>query len=209
MIFNRFGSGLAVMLILLLCSCLNRPKVIGIQPLGEVDKVHCDSLREALSAIYNLRIVLLPSLKIPSDAFINVKSPRFRADSLIAFLREIQPDSIDYTVGIIAKDISTTKKDIRGNVKEPKARYNDWGIFGLGYRPGPSCIVSTFRLKKGNNGQFFSRLKKVGVHELGHNLGLKHCPNKDCVMQDAAETIATVDAVKLNLCSECKIKVGL
>lgn len=48
------------------------------------------------------------------------------------------------------------------------------------------------------------RLKKVTMHELGHNLGLPHCPNKHCFMQDAAETIKTIDGVELNLCEECR-----
>ena len=57
---------------------------------------------------------------------------------------------------------------------------------------------------KSNKNKFVERLKKVTMHELGHNLGLPHCPNNHCFMQDAAETIKTIDGVELNLCEECR-----
>lgn len=48
------------------------------------------------------------------------------------------------------------------------------------------------------------RLRKVAVHEFGHNLGLPHCPNKNCVMTSAAEKLTTIDNEKLALCKNCK-----
>jgi archaemetzincin len=117
-------------------------------------------------------------------------------------------DSIDFVMGITAADISTTKRDRFGSIKEPKEKYTDWGVFGLGYRPGSCTMVSIFRLKNPDKKLFLSRLKKVCVHELGHNLGLHHCTSSDnCVMKDAAETIKTIDKVELSLCESCKNKV--
>ena len=52
------------------------------------------------------------------------------------------------------------------------------------------------------------RLKKVCMHEIGHNLGLPHCEQSTtCVMRDAAEKIATVDNVELKLCEHCKARI--
>ncbi|MBX9851002.1 MAG: hypothetical protein K2X86_04505 [Cytophagaceae bacterium] len=62
----------------------------------------------------------------------------------------------------------------------------------MGYRPGPSCVVSAFRLNS-QHPRFVERLKKVCLHELGHNLDLPHCPDKGCFMTSAAEKIATID----------------
>ena len=53
----------------------------------------------------------------------------------------------------------------------------------------------------------FSRLKKVSIHEFGHNLGLPHCPNKRCVMTDAVENITTIDNANFDLCEKCKMKI--
>ena len=102
------------------------------------------------------------------------------------------------------KNISTTKKNMFGGVKKPKSKYEDWGIFGLGYRPGPSCIVSTYRLGKKSKKRS-NRLVKITLHEIGHNMGLPHCDrDPNCVMRDAAESIKTVDQVSKDLCEFCR-----
>ncbi len=141
---------------------------------------------------------------MPKQAFVNIKSPRYRADSMILFQKRSKADSIDYVLGVTSSDISTTKKDKYGNILQPESRYKDWGLFGLGYVPGPSCIVSTYRLGK-SSAKFPSRLVKISLHELGHNLGLPHCTySEKCVMRDAAETILTIDEVSELLCDHCK-----
>lgn len=58
-----------------------------------------------------------------------------------------------------------------------------------------------------NKKLFFSRLKKICIHEVGHNLGLPHCTTNKCVMQDAVETIKTVDNESEELCAECRLKI--
>jgi len=78
---------------------------------------------------------------------------------------------------------------------------------GLAYCPGNSCIVSTFRIKHPDKEKHFSRLKKVALHEFGHNLGLPHCPDKACVMTDAVESVATIDNAQLALCKGCASKL--
>jgi archaemetzincin len=85
-------------------------------------------------------------------------------------------------------DISTTKNGIK-----------DWGIMGLGYRPGKSCVVSDFRMAvKNRNQQFY----KVVLHELGHTEGLPHCKTKTCLMRDA-EGGNHLDEEK-DFCKNCK-----
>lgn len=143
------------------------------------------------------------------NAYINVKSPRYRADSIIKFQQKDINGKIDYVLGLTSKDISVTKKDDSGNIKKPEYKYQDWGIMGLAYCPGESCIVSTFRIKHKNKTVYFERLKKVAVHEFGHNLGLPHCPNKKCVMTDAVESVKTIDNAELKLCNDCEGKINL
>ena len=73
-------------------------------------------------------------------------------------------------IGLTNKDISTS---IHGQF--------NYGIMGLSYTPGNSCVVSTYRLKRKDD------LWKVTMHEFLHSRGLPHCldDNSSCIMQDA------------------------
>jgi archaemetzincin len=188
-----------IICICLLCSIsqctkhINNSTVIAIQPLGSVSTQYIEAVRKALTNAYGAKIIVYASLPMPQKAFVNIKTPRYRADILIDYLKSIKPDSADYILGLTEYDISITKTNGIGRVKQPESRYNDFGIFGLGNKPGVSCVVSTFRLGKPNSELAFNRLAKITVHEIGHNLGLNHCPDKKCVLTDAVEKISTID----------------
>lgn len=128
---------------------------------------------------------LLPAIPIPAVAFYKPRN-RYRADSLLRWLAP-KVNANQKIVGITSKDISTTKG------KNP-----DHGVMGLGSLGGKSCMISTFRLKKGSNEQLF----KTVIHELGHNFGLDHCPVKTCFMRDA-EGKNPLDQEK-EFCTGCK-----
>lgn len=204
---------LFLLTMLVLAACSDRKpiaqKSIALQPYSGFDAQLVATIQTALDEVYGMESIVLPEVDLPSEAFINVKSPRYRVDSLLRHLKRIKSDTLNYILGLTHKDISTTKKDASGKVKEPHSKYQDWGIMGLGFRPGPSCVISTFRIKAPSNKLFLERLRKISVHEIGHNLGLPHCETDSCVMRDAAETVKTVDAVKLWLCDGCKKSIGI
>lgn len=145
-----------------------------IQPFSDLPAGTAEKVATELKTIYSGPVVVKPAIPLPQRA-LNYNRTRYRADSLIKFLGTlVEADQL--IIGLTVRDISTTK----GN--KP-----DWGVMGLGFCPGKSCIASTFRLK-GNNKQ--EKLFKVAIHELGHTQGLaqtntKHCPNKTCFMRDA------------------------
>jgi archaemetzincin len=197
---------ISLLFLLVFAAChfkADRSTTIAIQPIGFVSADKIEVAKYALDSVYKARVIVLPAVKPPANSFVNIKTPRYRADKLIAFLKDMRPDTVDYIMGLTAFDISITKTDALGRVKEPESLYKDFGIFGLGYKPGKSCVVSYCRLGKdaytANN-----RLAKISVHELGHNFGLAHCPNKQCVMTDAVEKISTVDSAAMKLCNRCK-----
>ncbi|ESU27109.1 M54 archaelysin family metalloprotease precursor [Flavobacterium limnosediminis JC2902] len=182
--------------------------VVGIQAYNGFSKEKTKLIAKVITDFYDVRTILLNEKTINKKAFINVKSPRYRADSIILFQRKSIPDSLDFIIGLTAKDISTTKYEKGRKMKLPAYKYQDWGVMGLGYCPGNSCVVSTYRIKHKDKNIALIRLKKVAVHEFGHNLGLPHCPDKKCVMTDAVESVATIDNAKLALCKICKTKLN-
>lgn len=92
------------------------------------------------------------------------------------------------TIGLTSKDISAARGKIR-----------DFGIMGLGYRPGKACVASKYRLSRENTDEQFY---KVAIHELGHTQGLPHCPEKMCFMRDAEGKNPTDE--ETDFCRKCK-----
>ncbi len=182
-------------------------KTVGILPYNGITKNEIDSVAKAIEEFYAIKTIVLKEREIPKKAFIDIKSPRYRADSIIKFQDRNFPKDVDFVLGLTNKDISITKRNPDGTIKIPKWKYNDFGVMGLAYRPGKSAIISTFRLKSNDRALQLERLKKVSLHEFGHNLGLPHCPDKHCMMTSAAEKISTIDNEQMQLCNDCKGKL--
>ena len=171
---------------------------IIIQPFDGMPESTVTIVAEKLKEIYSGDVIINNSITLPKKA-LNQARTRYRADSLIRYLGDFVKDG-QLIIGLTIKDISTTK-----------GKYPDWGVMGLGFCPGKSCVVSTFRLKGKNRDE---KLFKVAIHELGHTQGLaqtntKHCPEKKCLMRDA-EGKDHLDELRY-FCSKCKpilIKAG-
>ncbi len=59
--------------------------------------------------------------------------------------------------------------------------------------------------------KFMERVEKETLHELGHILGLEHCPNPKCVMS-FSNSIYDVDRKEARFCETCRkklVSVGL
>jgi archaemetzincin len=141
---------------------------IQLQPFTDLPSKYTFHVYKELKKIYP-DVIVLKAIDLPKSAYYAPRH-RYRADSIINYLRK-RTTGGKVTIGLTSKDISTTKDKIK-----------DYGIMGLGYQPGRSCVVSCFRLsKKKSLEQFF----KVSIHELGHTQGLPHCPSPTCFMRDA------------------------
>lgn len=163
-----------ILLVLLLligfnsCQTNVEKRTICLQPFSDFSTSDAIKIRSEISKIY-VDVEILPAIDFPKESWNSAKT-RHRADSIIRFLDRRTP-SDRLTIGLTNQDISTTK-----------GKHKDWGVMGLGFCPGKSCVASTFRLNKKNK---LEQLYKVAVHELGHTEGLPHCPEPTCFMRDA------------------------
>ena len=158
---------------------------ILIQPFEDVKPKQLAEISENIRKIYP-KIKILEPIDFPKNAFYQPRN-RYRADSIIKYLRTKTPNNC-VTLALTNKDISVTKGKVA-----------DFGIMGLGYRPGKACVASSFRLNtKNKNEQFY----KIAIHELGHTQGLKHCPDKTCFMRDAEGKNPTNE--EKDFCQNCK-----
>jgi archaemetzincin len=169
-------------------------RFLYVQPLGD-ELPGEDSLlvKTALEALIGLSVKVLPRAPLPAPAWYAPRR-RYRADKLLDFLDTRLPPDGTRIMGLTGRDISTSKGDVF-----------DWGVLGLGRIDGASSVISRFRCAMKSRGAAHARerLAKVAVHAIGHTLGLEHCPNPGCLMEDAEGRVATCDR-EYDFCARCR-----
>lgn len=173
-------------------ACCCPSKIVYIQPYDTESGITslCKELQNDLYELMpeaDYAVESLPVKPIPQSAYYAPRN-RYRADKIIALQRaEYKGYNNIVIMGVTKKDISTT---VHG--------YKDYGIMGLGYKPGNSCVVSSFRIPDKKN------LHKVVLHEFLHSRGLPHCQKDDplCYMKDAKGKGNV--AIQQYLCPSCK-----
>jgi archaemetzincin len=163
---------------------------IHILQLGKIDTTIIDNISKGLNKFYNKKIIVDKAESIDTSLLTKSRK-RYSASSILKKYKDLR----NTTLIIIDKDISIKK----GNIDE-------WGIFGLGNKPGKICVVSPLRPRWNSTPKLFNeRMQKISIHEIGHNLGLKHCTNDShCLMSAAKGTIKQVDLEKMFFCASCK-----
>ena len=191
-----------LILIFLSASCAQtakkpNEKAVVLAAFSDFDTALMQYLSHEVTEFYGCRVNTELAGQLPASAFF-LQRKRYRADSLLRFLSKRKSANSDHIMGLTGSDISVS---IHQN--------NDWGVFGLGQCPGPAAVVSTFRLKREqqNETAFKNRLKNVVLHELGHNFGLPHCPDKTCLMKDAKGKLSSVEGDNRMLCTSCRLKI--
>lgn len=173
--------------------------VVAIQPLGPVKQADIRKVEKGITSLYAVTVEVLPEKPLPKIAYYKPRD-RYKADDILDVICDQEPARAHRILALTTRDISTTTE-----------KSDDWGIMGMGQIGGRACVVSLFRLRKGNadDALFSARLIKVVNHELGHTLGLDHCPVAGCLMQDAKGKIATMDGESGRPCADCSAKLPL
>lgn len=179
---------LLILLLLPLFLQFTTEKIVYIQPLGDVNVKNLNNTKRALENFYNYRCVIKDEVSLSKD-LLAASGTRYEASKILDKFK-----SSENIIIITEKDIAHRKSD----------KFPEWGIFGLGYRPGTTCVISTYRFKGKNISE---RLKKVSIHEVGHNLGLGHCNNQKCLMHDGKGGVKQIDQERVWFCNNCKNKL--
>ena len=168
------------------------PVSVAIQPFTGVTAAEIEAVRNGITQLYGFEVIVLPERDLPERAYFEPRK-RYRAAVLLEELESIGREATK-VIGLTRADISVAKGDIP-----------DWGIFGYGSVGGRTCVVSGFRLGRGSvsRAQYEERMQKVANHEVGHTLGLGHCDQVGCLMQDAGGKLRTVDESSDQPCERC------
>jgi len=85
-------------------------------------------------------------------------------------------------------------------------------LFGLARPISRVAVVSTVRLDNrfygisDNEDELIERIVKEGAHEIGHLLGLEHCPDPACIMYQPL-TLDDLDRKERVFCEGCRERI--
>lgn len=173
---------------------------IGILRIGQTDSYTIGKVIGALNAIFPRTICILISqtVLIPEEAFDN-RRQQYNSNVLLSRIRShsLQQSSLDRILGIVNVDIFV-----------PSFNF----VFGQAEYHGRTALISLWRLrpefygKASNTGLFVERSIKEATHEIGHTLGLMHCPDQLCVMF-FSNSIVETDRKQSLFCNKCYMKI--
>ena len=131
-------------------------------------------------------------LKDIKEASMNVKRGQLNAEIVLRLLED-RVEGYDYDMVVFVIDGDGYVEGLNF-------------VFGIARIYGKVALVFTHRLKANDEYKYFTRLVKEINHELGHTLGLNHCPNPRCVMR-FSNSVLEVDFKGIDFCNSCSAKV--
>lgn len=149
--------------------------------------VSANDLQHIADALHYLDVTAAigPPTQLPDSAY-NDRRGQYKAHDLLVVAGEVNDERV---IGVTDHDLYADNLNF---------------VFGLANLPGKAAVVSLRRLRSGTNEQvYLDRAVKEVVHELGHTLGLQHCPNQFCVMHFSNSLLDT-DLKNKRFCERCQ-----
>lgn len=184
--------------------------IINIIPLSNINKDILEYLQDNLGKIFKKETRVLYRISIPDDSY-DQSRKRHNAEIILDHLsKKLSLKNI--------RDINIAVLDI--DIFVPRLNF----VFGLAVNFPRICLISTARLNplfysdlkisprvksraiylsKEDRKIFNERILKEAVHEIGHTLGLGHCPDYKCVMY-FSNTLLDTDKKSSNFCTNCQ-----
>ena len=172
---------------------------VVVVPIDEVAPDLVEFVAESVRRRYTFEVMTLPAVPPAATAWYPPRK-RWRAERLLDQLDALEVGDAIRVIGLTEQPISTTKGKIF-----------DWGIAGLGSLPGKSCVLTAYLfrgLKKKDRPHYLRYMENLVLHELGHTLGVPHCPLDRCIMADAKGNALRAARASINeYCPRCHGKL--
>jgi archaemetzincin len=166
---------------------------IILKPLGDVDALIIEELKQILLITFGCPIEIAPKIAITTKAY-NPKRGQYLASELLNTLKTSGVAGDEKVLGIIDVDLYATGLNF---------------VFGQAEPDSAVAIISLYRLRQElppDYGLFLNRAAKEAIHELGHTFGLEHCPKIKCVMH-FSNSLHDTDVKEMTFCSQCHPKL--
>ncbi|MCL5949189.1 MAG: archaemetzincin family Zn-dependent metalloprotease [Candidatus Bathyarchaeota archaeon] len=175
---------------------------VGILQVGQVAPEVLVGIREGLLKAFpdTAAAIIQEVLPVPQSAF-DKKRNQYSSALILNEIRVYAAKREDFhcVLGVVEVDIFASGLNY---------------VFGEAYTPGGAALISLWRLKtefykdKPNMALYVLRAQKEAVHELGHTLGVRHCPRSLCVMH-FSNSIFDTDKKQSLLCDECYLQAAI
>lgn len=152
-------------------------------PFRDVDGRHIEHLAHDLRSL-GFAVRVHDALPLAPGAY-QPRRGQYRADVLLSRLGGVDGDRV---LGVTDADCYVGRLNF---------------VFGLAERPGRLALITLHRLHATDDSLFRERTVKEAVHELGHTLGLSHCPDPQCVMH-FSNSLADTDNKQRAFCPRCR-----
>lgn len=168
---------------------------IIIVPIGGIEQELIEDLTETLRSQFNNDVAVEMPEPEPAYAY-NPKRRQFSSTMILERLKS-ESGNNDIILGVSSVDLYV-----------PDLNF----VFGEAELSGRVAVISIARLRpefyglSNEDGILKERMHKEATHELGHILGLPHCPSKSCVMH-FSNNIADTDRKSDLFCPECRQKI--
>lgn len=166
---------------------------INLAPIKFSNKAILERLIRDLNIVFPVKIEIL-------DLYLDI-SDSYSAERKQYYSTKILENAIENTKLTEGKILIITEMDLY----VPVLTF----VFGEAQLNGKYSVLSACRLHEEfytgqtNNEMFYERLLKEALHELGHNFGLLHCLDWDCVMH-SSNSIEEVDIKGVSYCRHCQ-----
>jgi archaemetzincin len=175
---------------------------VGVLAVGQVAPEILETVAQGLARTFPDTIcsVLTESLALPTAAF-DKKRNQYNSTVILGDIRSFASQKTDYDriLGIVNVDVYA------GDLNY---------VFGEAYSPGRAGLVSLWRLRPQFYGEdfnfsvFSARTLREALHEVGHTLGLVHCPRSFCTMH-FSDSIFEVDKKQSLFCDQCYLNAAV
>lgn len=171
-------------------------KSITVVPLGNADGALVGELAAALAETFRVPAEVR-NCDVDLVRFYDETRGQYNSTRILQFLKEACPEERTI-LGVVPDDLFI-----------PILTF----VFGEAELNGSAAIVSYHRLESARYGLphdaplLAARLRKEAFHELGHVLGLLHCPDQRCVMRSSTN-VEEIDLKGEEFCPECRCEMG-
>ena len=175
---------------------------IGILPIGQTDAGILMRIWENLARVFPDTTCLVINEKLPlREENFDKKRKQYLSNAILSQIQSYaaKKTGLNRVLGVVEADIFV-----------PELNF----VFGEAVCPGKAALISLWRLKPEFYGDapnielFSARTLKEAVHELGHTLGLRHCPRSSCVMH-FSNSICNTDLKQSLFCDQCYLHASI